>query len=76
MLHDTFAIVLGGDGCYVAKRLTRELTKRVSKLCIARRGVGYLMRPVLVVDWHVRALATRLLRAPLNPTPHLKYLLK
>ena len=62
MLHDTFAVVLGGDGCYVVTRLTLELKDRVSRLCLLRHNVGYLMRPLLVVDWHVRLSWVRTLR--------------
>ena len=55
MLHDTIAVVLGGDGSWIVKKLTHILVENVAKLWIARRGVGYLFRPMLVLDWHVCA---------------------
>ena len=56
MLHDTFAVVLGSDGCTVMKLLTMLLVDRVRGLLVLRENLGFRMNPMLVLDWHVSVL--------------------
>ena len=51
---------MGGDGCWITKRLTMECIERVSRMRILRDYLGYQMRPLLILDWHVRIFATQI----------------
>ena len=44
----------------MAQKLTMMVKERVEKVYILKHNIGFWMRPLLVLDWHVRAARTGL----------------
>ena len=50
---DTIALCSGGDGSWVAKKVTLEFKQRMHHKLVLRDRCGFRMDTKLILDWHV-----------------------
>lgn len=56
-MHDTFALSMGPDGGFAIRKLAILLVERVVHLFVLKFNIGFVMHPILLLDWHVRGRA-------------------